>query len=289
MQFLKALVLYLPSTSTDVLNASFDAPGWRVKFLAIQNCKEISSIDFNGEVFDWVIIENATSDNPNIEDYDDVFNKLIHMNVLNMNTGVIQVIAKNDNITHDQHTIFWKNLAQCLYSAYFAPESSTTPVQSIYQNYHLVGHIRLQTPLFARTVSLVLSNISLNPERINLGLWEMLINAVEHGNLGISHEEKRMHVETDNMDDLVQERLQLDINKNKFVTVKFNIDSVKSYFDIQDQGEGFDWKKYWDIDASRLLNKSGRGIALARMAGFDKVDYLGIGNHVQCTIYFVEN
>ena len=49
---------------------------------------------------------------------------------------------------------------------------------------------------------------------------------------------------------------------------------------IRDQGEGFDWQRYANVDASRVFDAHGRGIAVARIMSFDRVEYLGRGNEV---------
>lgn len=44
---------------------------------------------------------------------------------------------------------------------------------------------------------------------------------------------------------------------------------------ITDQGEGFAWERYLEMDPSRAFDTHGRGIAMARMISFDSVEYRG--------------
>ena len=53
---------------------------------------------------------------------------------------------------------------------------------------------------------------------------------------------------------------------------------------ISDQGDGFDWQPYLDIDLSRIFDTHGRGIAMARGLSFDQVEFLGKGNQVRVTV-----
>jgi anti-sigma regulatory factor (Ser/Thr protein kinase) len=49
---------------------------------------------------------------------------------------------------------------------------------------------------------------------------------------------------------------------------------------ITDQGDGFDWKPYLELDPARAFHVHGRGIALARKMSFESIQYLGKGNQV---------
>jgi len=50
---------------------------------------------------------------------------------------------------------------------------------------------------------------------------------------------------------------------------------------ITDQGDGFDWQPYLDIDPARAFASHGRGIALSRKLSFTSLEYLGSGNQVR--------
>ena len=53
---------------------------------------------------------------------------------------------------------------------------------------------------------------------------------------------------------------------------------------IEDDGQGFEWHKYVDMDLERAFDTHGRGIAMSRMISFDDVQYLGVGNKVEVTV-----
>ena len=53
---------------------------------------------------------------------------------------------------------------------------------------------------------------------------------------------------------------------------------------IRDQGAGFDWRNYATVDPGRVFDAHGRGIAVARIMSFDRVEYFGTGNEVMGVI-----
>jgi len=127
-----------------------------------------------------------------------------------------------------------------------------------------------------------------NPKLAIVGITEMFINAIEHGNLKISYEEKTKLYKSSNWLKEISRRLELAENKNKLVQVEYkrSVDRVKIF--IKDEGEGFDWKKYTDVHQGRLFDNHGRGIAMAKALAFSKIEYFGKGNEVECTILLDE-
>ena len=55
-------------------------------------------------------------------------------------------------------------------------------------------------------------------------------------------------------------------------------------FTVEDEGSGFDWRKYLELAPERAFAPNGRGIALARQLAFHQLDYLGNGNRVRATV-----
>ncbi len=122
------------------------------------------------------------------------------------------------------------------------------------------------------------------PEGAVLGLSELLVNAIEHGNLGISYEEKSSLKRSDRWQEEISRRLQLPENAGKRVDVTFERDGSTIRICITDQGEGFDWNRYLDFDPARAFDPNGRGIAMARLGSFQDLQYQGKGNVVLATI-----
>ncbi len=102
---------------------------------------------------------------------------------------------------------------------------------------------------------------------LNIALYEMLINAIEHGNCGISFEEKSDWLENDKyIGDLIAIKCKDPQIAEKRVKFQYTITPTKSYFYIEDMGNGFDWRKHQksleeEVDVFAL---HGRGIMMAK-------------------------
>lgn len=117
---------------------------------------------------------------------------------------------------------------------------------------------------------------------VHLGLLEIIMNAIEHGNLGISYTEKNnaLEGEIEDWKNLVNQRMAEAPFKDRSVLIQFQMDSECCEWTITDEGEGFDWQNVPDPnDPENLLSANGRGIMLARLS-FDDLTYLGTGNQV---------
>lgn len=134
-------------------------------------------------------------------------------------------------------------------------------------------------------LALFLAHACPAPESAVLGLSELLINAVEHGNLGISYGEKSRLKRNDLWEQEVERRLALPENGHKRVEVHFTREQAKIQICIRDQGKGFDWRPYLDFDPQRVFDPNGRGIAMARLSSFDALDYLDNGSTVIATLH----
>lgn len=146
------------------------------------------------------------------------------------------------------------------------------------------GLFDIKTLEEANNITTFLSVACPNSKAIAIGLSELLINAIEHGNLSIDFQEKSNLLETGSWKAEIETRLQQDIYKDKFVEINFTRDIDKIMIKITDQGNGFDWKPYLDFSSDRLFLKHGRGIALAKETVFDSISYNERGNEVTATI-----
>ncbi|RLD52591.1 MAG: hypothetical protein DRI94_02650 [Bacteroidetes bacterium] len=123
---------------------------------------------------------------------------------------------------------------------------------------------------------------------IELGLVELITNAIEHGNLGISYIEKQLALDDGKLSELFDERVHNKKFKNRNVKVDFFTDEEKYQWTITDDGEGFNWKSIPDpTDQEHILELNGRGIFISNFL-FDKIEYFGKGNVVIATKYIFE-
>ncbi len=142
------------------------------------------------------------------------------------------------------------------------------------------GHFRFKTLEDAKMLAVLLAKACVNADSVVIGLSELLINAVEHGNLGISYNDKTRLNETSLWRNEITRRLLMEVNRDKEVSVDFEKKEKQLNFIIRDQGEGFDWSMYMEMNPERALNSHGRGIAIANSVGFDEIEYRGKGNEV---------
>lgn len=136
----------------------------------------------------------------------------------------------------------------------------------------------------AHDLTVFLANFFPEPERMVLGVSELLINAVEHGNLEITYEEKTELNRLGTWEQEIQRRLTLPEYAHKWVRVHYEKDEEEISLTISDEGNGFDWHRYLDIDPGRATDTHGRGIAMSRLMSFDVVRYEGKGNSVTCVV-----
>jgi CheY-like chemotaxis protein len=141
-----------------------------------------------------------------------------------------------------------------------------------------------RTPEAARDLAVVLASACPDPRRVAIGLTELLLNAVEHGNLAIGYREKTRLRETARWDEEIAARLADPRYADRQVRVSYRRVNGTITVCIKDQGDGFDFEKYLDMDPARAFDTHGRGIAMSRMLSFDSLDYRGCGNEVEVTV-----
>ncbi|GJL53245.1 MAG: hypothetical protein NPIRA02_03770 [Nitrospirales bacterium] len=147
------------------------------------------------------------------------------------------------------------------------------------------GTFRIRTLHDVHNLSVLLANACPDPERIAMGLNDLLMNAIEHGNLGISYDEKTQLQDAEEWESEIHRRLALPENMDKYVEVTFRRLPEEIQVVITDQGEGFDWTRYEHFSPHLALASHGRGIAMAKALCFDQLHYRGKGNEVLCVIH----
>lgn len=114
---------------------------------------------------------------------------------------------------------------------------------------------------------------------IRIGLREMLINAIEHGNLGITFAEKSRTIEDGTYLNLIKERQRDPRYRDRTLGVLYSLRAGRVLFAIRDQGAGFDHRAAFEREPVGTDVFHGRGIAIARRF-FDVVRYNNSGNRV---------
>lgn len=116
---------------------------------------------------------------------------------------------------------------------------------------------------------------------LRLGLAELITNAIEHGNLGITYDMKTKAMSGGGYANFLEQRRADPAFSSRGVSVRARIDGRSCQWTIADDGEGFDWSRLpAEVTPDNLFSMHGRGIMLARLH-FDKIEYLGRGNEVR--------
>ena len=146
------------------------------------------------------------------------------------------------------------------------------------------AHFQFSTLEHVNILSSLLANACPDSENVITGLSELMINAIEHGNLEISYEDKTQLLATASWQQEIERRITSEPFRQRQANIHFSRTKDKITIVIDDQGKGFDWKKYIDFDSERILHSHGRGIAMANKFSFSSVCYNDQGNQVTVTI-----
>lgn len=134
------------------------------------------------------------------------------------------------------------------------------------------------------SLSLFLSHFYPDPGRVKDGIKALLTNAIEHGNLEVQYKKKNDEVNQTEWEKEVLKKEHLPENKNKKVNISILKNKEEIKLTIEDQGKGFNWRKYLELDPSNALRGYGRGIALANKISFDKIEFNKVGNRVTAIV-----
>ena len=140
--------------------------------------------------------------------------------------------------------------------------------------------LTLKTRTEAEEVGAVVADLCPQPARQALGISELLLNAIEHGNLEIDGSEKQRLLSEGTYMDEVTRRGSDPRFADRVVTVWVRRHPDHVEIVVEDEGPGFDWKAFTrecagEDDFSRA---HGRGLALARALSFDSLELYGRGN-----------
>jgi len=171
-------------------------------------------------------------------------------------------------------------------SGYFGYKSMQSEVRQITDALGFIkeGVFEFHTMEQGKKLAALLASICPDPEKAVMGLWELFLNAVEHGNLGITYKKKSQLIENDEWLAEVERLISLAENILKRVKVQVKNLKYEIRFFIQDQGNGFEWQSFLELSPDRAFDAHGRGIAVAKKLSFDRIKYIGKGNRVLAVI-----
>ena len=141
-----------------------------------------------------------------------------------------------------------------------------------------------RSPDEARRLAAMLARLCPENPGVAIGLAELLLNAVEHGNLAITYAEKGELLAANRWQEEIGRRLAAAEFGSRRAELEFVLEGTRLRFTIRDEGSGFDWRSYLEMDPARAFDAHGRGIALARQLAFASLEYQGTGNVVTATV-----
>ena len=166
------------------------------------------------------------------------------------------------------------------YIAVTVKQREITSEQKQYLGLFQQVNFQFKTLQESRVLSPRIAEFFPDPQRVLLGINELLINAIEHGNLGVGYEDKSRLLKDGSWESEIECRLGLPEYADKTVLVQITRGTESISMVVIDQGNGFDWAKYLEMSSERAFDLHGRGIAMSKMISFDSISYHGSGNEV---------
>ncbi len=151
------------------------------------------------------------------------------------------------------------------------------------QNFYISNYIMTAEDVTQRVTRNLKKFIEIKQVHLlRIALRELVINAIEHGNLNVSFDEKSKAIMNDSYFALIASRRQDPRYRDRKVLVEYAVNPVKVVYRITDEGNGFDHAKVlqnFSQDANEQLLAHGRGISLAQTI-FDSITFNEKGNQV---------
>lgn len=146
------------------------------------------------------------------------------------------------------------------------------------------GKFEYRTVKGAKKIASVIAGATNNSDQVMMAITELLVNAIEHGNLEIDSDTKSRLMLENLWEEELEFRLNSEYYKNRKACVEIIKKDNKLIIKITDEGSGFDWKEHMrnkDVDSSKI---NGRGIYIAAK-DLLSVEYQGKGNEVICSCH----
>jgi len=125
---------------------------------------------------------------------------------------------------------------------------------------------------------------------IQIALQEVLINAIEHGNLEIDFKKKtELKQKGGNYYELLIEESSKEHIKKRRVYVDYSLTPRKVIYRITDDGKGFNWKEFIDGESSYFVESilttyHGIGLQMVKKS-FDEINFNEKGNEITLVKY----
>lgn len=139
---------------------------------------------------------------------------------------------------------------------------------------------QFRTPRDVELLVPVLSRMFPEPDRTVAGIADLMMNAIEHGNLEIGHERKAEWIARGVYQNEFHKRLHTPPYSTRWGEVIINRRADGVLIIIMDQGCGFCWQNFVELEQPAVVEANGHGIARATQVSFDQVRFNHQGNQV---------
>ena len=140
-------------------------------------------------------------------------------------------------------------------------------------------------------ICLKINKYIIDTDLFSSALYEVIINAIEHGNLNILYEQKKEWLQKNIYNKKLKELLKSELAKNTNIelTLDINENDKIIIIKVKDNGEGFNINKALKaIKDDGFARESGRGIIIIR-SYFDEVKHNKKGNVITLIKKFNKN
>ena len=196
----------------------------------------------------------------------------------------INVLAQLDNYRLRTHLVKSIQIIEQNYQIIFQREFTKNLLEGASGSFTIENDL-LAVPLYSGIGATILAQRGLiNPDskmHLQLALAELIVNAIEHGNCGISYEEKTKALDEGiSPVDLIADKCKDPKINAKKVTFNWEIKPDRSIFIIHDEGKGFDVKAHIEkVTNQDKYSLHGRGIKMAASLSHE-LKYNTKGNQV---------
>ena len=123
-----------------------------------------------------------------------------------------------------------------------------------------------------------------------IGLQEVFMNSIEHGNLEIDYEKKTsLKMQKGNYWEILISECNPDFLANRKIHVSYFMDRERVVYTIRDEGKGFDWRRFMNADREVIekgLLSDYHGVGLQIVKNVFEVGFNDTGNEVTLTRNF---
>ena len=134
----------------------------------------------------------------------------------------------------------------------------------------IINQITLQLPCILPSEDIL---------NLKIGIEEVITNAIEHGNLGISFDEKSKAFQEGRLPELIAAKGRQSDAAGRCVRITSRLSPERFEITVRDDGQGFDWRNLPAVEPENLLAFNGRGLFLTKIY-FDEVAFNDAGNEV---------